>query len=272
MNDRADYLSIGDFAKLSGLKRKTLIYYDQIDLLKPRKVSSKGYRYYHYQQLYAVNMIIFFKDIGMSLEKIKEYSQLDSAEEIIPLLQHQKEKIRQKQLYYNRMEQMIDLQIQSLQETVNFDAQLISLTYYEEVPLFFSSTVYHGVNSRVSVSLSELYQQCLAAGYEFPYPSGMAMHLTGTYTSETSVAQYYVKVPESAVVRPEGNYLECYVQGHGEYETGYEKLIEYAETRNLVIANTLYIDFIQNELVAQNFDGFIMKMMIHVEAISGTEK
>lgn len=264
MNDRADYLSISEFATLSGIKRKTLIYYDQIDLLKPRKVNTKGYRYYHYRQLYAVNMIIFFKDIGMSLEEIKEYSQLDSADQLITLIQKQKEKIRQKQLYYSRMEQMMELQIQSLRETENFNECSISLTHYEEVPLFFSDTVYHGVKSRVSVALSELYQQSLAAGYEFPYPAGMAMHLDESYTSETAVAQYYVKVPDSPAVRPKGSYLECYVQGHGEYETGYEKLIAYAEKHHFSIANTLYIDFIQNELVAQNFDDFIMKMMLQV--------
>ncbi|WP_321387116.1 MerR family transcriptional regulator [uncultured Enterococcus sp.] len=265
MSNRTDYLSISEFAELSGIKRKTLIYYDQIHLLKPRKVSEKGYRYYHYHQLYAVNMIIFFKDIGMSLEEIKEYSQLTSADQMITLIQIQKEKIRQKQLYYNRMEKMMDLQIQSLRETTNFDDSSIFLTYYEEVPLFFGDTLYHGVNSRVSVALRELYHQCLKAGYEFPYPSGMAMHLDKTYTSEGAVAQYYMKVPESSTVRPKGNYLECYAQGHGEYQTGYEKLIEYAERKNLSIAGTLYIDFIQNELVAQNFDDFIMKMMIQVE-------
>lgn len=265
MSNRTDYLSISEFAELSGIKRKTLIYYDQIDLLKPRKISDKGYRYYHYQQLYAVNMIIFFKDIGMSLEAIKEYSQLKSADQIIELIQNQKEKIRQKQLYYNRMEQMIDLQIQSLKETENFNDTSISLVEYDEVALFFSETIYHGVHSRVSVSLSELYQQCIAAGYEFPYPSGMAMYMADDWNPEASAAQYYVKVPDSSSVRPKGRYLECYVQGHAEYKTGYEKLINYAQKHKLSIMNTLYIDFIQNELVAQNFDDFIMKMMIQIE-------
>lgn len=269
MNDKADYLSISEFAALSGIKRKTLIYYDQIDLLKPRKVSDKGYRYYHYHQLYAINMIIFFKDIGMSLEEIKEYSQLQSADQIIALIQNQKEKIRQKQLYYNRMEKMVDLQIQSLKETEKVGTESIALTYYEEVPLFFSDKSYHSVNSRVSVSLSELYQQCSAAGYEFPYPSGMAIFMDETYIVEKSATRYYVKVPESVAVRPKGRYLEYYVRGHAEYQIGHEKLIEYARNHGFSMTNTLYIDFIQNELVAENFDDFIMKMMIQVE---GDEK
>ncbi|MCB5951208.1 MerR family transcriptional regulator [Enterococcus sp. BWT-B8] len=266
--EKGNYLSIGEFAKRSGIKRKTLIYYDQIDLLKPRVVHSNGYRYYHYHQLYTVNMIHFFKEIGMSLEEIKEYNKMKAASQISDLIQRQREEARQKQMFYRRMEQMLDLQLQTLEETEMFEEKKISVKYSDEVPLFFSSHVkcfYEGARSRFSVSLNDFYQECIAAGYEFPYPSGMLVMSEGKQEIRASETKYYIKIPESADFRPEGNYLTCYSRGVFDYEEGYRKLLAFAAERNLSLKGNLYVDFIQNELVAPNFDDFILKMMIKVK-------
>ena len=40
------YISISEMAKLHGITRQTLIHYDNIDLFKPAKVDTNGYRYY----------------------------------------------------------------------------------------------------------------------------------------------------------------------------------------------------------------------------------
>ena len=266
MEDRSDYLSIGEFAELSGIKRKTLIYYDQINLLKPRKVSGKGYRYYHYHQLYTVNVIHFFKDIGMSLDEIKEHSKIEQPEEIIELIQRQKEKVQQKQLYYGRMEKMLDLQIESLKENEHFDEQKITIVDYEQVPLFYGEMTYVDEDvPRFSVSNTEFYQQCFAAGYEFPYPSGMCMNVNDKGKMSPVNTRHYIKVPESETFRPKGRYIECYSKGNLKYGREFKKLTQFAEERKLTMIGDVYVDFIQNELVAQNFDDFILKIMIRVK-------
>lgn len=261
-----NYLSIGGFAELSGIKRKTLIYYDQVDLLKPRKVSSNGYRYYHYHQLYTANMIHFFRDIGMSLKEIKEYNRMKAPDQMVELIQSQKEEVRQKQLYYSRMEQMLDLQMQSLKETENFSEGQISVVTHEEMPLFYSvreSPYREG--TRVSVSLSAFYQECMAAGYEFPYPSGMMVFTKGQQEIEQSKIRYYIKVPESTTFRAKGNYLQFYSKGILDCQNGYEQLLNYAQKQGLKVKGNLYVDFIQNELVAQSFDDFLLKLMIQID-------
>lgn len=40
------YISISEMAKLHGITRQTLIHYDNIDLFKPAKVDTNGYRYF----------------------------------------------------------------------------------------------------------------------------------------------------------------------------------------------------------------------------------
>lgn len=63
---------IGEFSKISGFSVKTLRYYDEIDLFKPSEVDLfTGYRYYKKEQLKDLKFINILKNIGFSLEEIK---------------------------------------------------------------------------------------------------------------------------------------------------------------------------------------------------------
>lgn len=63
---------IGDFSKLTGLPVKTLRYYDDIDLFKPIDVDLfTGYRYYSKEQVKDLELINKLKNIGFTLEEIK---------------------------------------------------------------------------------------------------------------------------------------------------------------------------------------------------------
>lgn len=63
---------IGDFSKLTGLPVKTLRYYDDIDLFKPIDVDLfTGYRYYSKEQIKDLELINKLKNIGFTLEEIK---------------------------------------------------------------------------------------------------------------------------------------------------------------------------------------------------------
>lgn len=64
---------IGQFANLSQVSVKTLRYYDDIGILSPVKIDKyTGYRYYAAKQLYQLNKIFAFKDMGFSLSEITD--------------------------------------------------------------------------------------------------------------------------------------------------------------------------------------------------------
>ncbi|MGD8290945.1 MAG: MerR family transcriptional regulator [Desulfobacterales bacterium] len=64
---------IGDFSKLGQVSVRMLRHYDQLGLLKPDHIDKfTGYRYYTAGQLAHLNRIIFFKDLGFSLQQIKD--------------------------------------------------------------------------------------------------------------------------------------------------------------------------------------------------------
>jgi DNA-binding transcriptional MerR regulator len=64
---------ISEFSRLSQVSMKTLRYYDQIGLLKPASTDPlNGYRYYTTEQLFRLNRILAFKDLGLTLEQIRQ--------------------------------------------------------------------------------------------------------------------------------------------------------------------------------------------------------
>jgi len=62
--------SIQKLAAISGVTTRTLRYYDQIGLLKPLCISSSGYRIYGMKQVDKLQQILFYRELGVSLEEI----------------------------------------------------------------------------------------------------------------------------------------------------------------------------------------------------------
>lgn len=65
---------IGEFANVVKSNIKTIRYYDEIDLLKPRVIDKfTSYRYYDEDNVREYYAIILLKQMGFSLEEIKIY-------------------------------------------------------------------------------------------------------------------------------------------------------------------------------------------------------
>lgn len=58
--------------KMSGVSARTLRYYDEIGLLKPARTSSSGYRIYGQNEIVLLQQILFYRELGFSLDDIKK--------------------------------------------------------------------------------------------------------------------------------------------------------------------------------------------------------
>jgi DNA-binding transcriptional MerR regulator len=63
--------SINALARLSGVSKRALRYYDELGLLVPARVSSNGYRVYGQKELDRLQQILFYRELGVPLEDIK---------------------------------------------------------------------------------------------------------------------------------------------------------------------------------------------------------
>lgn len=57
---------------LAGVSTRTLRYYDEIGILKPARINSSGYRIYGRPEVDRLQQILFYRELGVSLEEIKE--------------------------------------------------------------------------------------------------------------------------------------------------------------------------------------------------------
>ena len=68
-----DLLTIGTFARVTGLTRKALRLYDELDLLRPARTDpGTGYRLYALEQLERARLVAWLRRAGMPLPRIRE--------------------------------------------------------------------------------------------------------------------------------------------------------------------------------------------------------
>lgn len=67
----SDKCAIGEVAKKLQISTRTLRFYDQKGLIKPIKDESNGYRFYDEKQIAQLQLILYLKELGFSLNKIK---------------------------------------------------------------------------------------------------------------------------------------------------------------------------------------------------------
>src|SRR5919106_4089333 len=64
--------SVGELADLSGVTVRTLHHYDEFGLLSPTDRSTAGYRQYTDHEVDRLQQILFYRELGFSLARIKE--------------------------------------------------------------------------------------------------------------------------------------------------------------------------------------------------------
>lgn len=64
--------TIQNLGRMAGISTRTLRYYDEINLLKPARVNSSGYRIYGQKEVDLLQQILFYKELGIELTQIRE--------------------------------------------------------------------------------------------------------------------------------------------------------------------------------------------------------
>ena len=81
--------TVQKLAKLAGISSRTLRYYDEIDLLKPARINSSGYRIYGQEEVNTLQQILFYRELGVELTQIKEIMTNPAFDQTRALQDHQ---------------------------------------------------------------------------------------------------------------------------------------------------------------------------------------
>jgi DNA-binding transcriptional MerR regulator len=89
--------TVQKLGQLAGVSTRTLRYYDQIGLLEPSRVNSNGYRIYGQSEVNRLQQILFYKELGVSLDTIKEILSSSTFDAEAALREHRLKLIEKRQ-------------------------------------------------------------------------------------------------------------------------------------------------------------------------------
>jgi DNA-binding transcriptional MerR regulator len=107
-------LQVKEVSELAGVSVRTLHHYDAIGLLTPSSTTEAGYRNYNESDLERLQQIMFFKEIGFSLQEVKEVLESPGFDRTKALHAH-RELLLEKRDRVDRMIQTVDNTIQSIE-------------------------------------------------------------------------------------------------------------------------------------------------------------
>ena len=82
--------TVQQLAVMSGVTVRTLHFYDELALLKPAYTKANGYRIYEEPQLLMLQQILFYRELGFELKRIKEVLSQRKFEKIAALKSHRR--------------------------------------------------------------------------------------------------------------------------------------------------------------------------------------
>lgn len=89
--------TVKKLSELAGISGRTLRFYDQIDLLKPNRINSSGYRIYGGKEVDRLQQILFYRNLGLPLEEIKEVLDAPNFDSETALTAHYQQLLEQQQ-------------------------------------------------------------------------------------------------------------------------------------------------------------------------------
>src|SRR2546430_7410401 len=80
--------TVKQVAAMSGVSVRALHFYDETGLLKPARVGANGYRFYEEPQLLTLQQILFYRELGLELKRIKRILGRADFEKVAALQSH----------------------------------------------------------------------------------------------------------------------------------------------------------------------------------------
>ncbi|MDF2596234.1 MAG: MerR family transcriptional regulator [Clostridia bacterium] len=102
--------TVHKLSQLAGVSTRTLRYYDEIDILSPARINSSGYRIYGEKEVDRLQQILFYRELGVSLEDIKKIMNEPTFDGEAALKEHRKQLLEKRK--------QLDLLIANVEKTL----------------------------------------------------------------------------------------------------------------------------------------------------------
>lgn len=265
------YLTIKEFAKIHDVNTRTLHYYDDVGLFSPKHKGENGYRYYSYMQGSEFEMILALRELSMSVEEIKTYTERRSAEHLETMLSNKSFEIDEK------IKQL--KQIKNVLENKKSNLNLIKLIDLNKIEVVSCKTEYLFLTPMNNEK--EVDEQALEEVMNLGKNGGINRIFNTSYGSMIPVnslnqglfedySHYFIKIQTSKMKnglfkKESGQYLRAYCVGEwSRLPQTYERILEYAGNNGLKLSGYSYEQGL-NEMAINEMTEYVTEIMIKCE-------
>ncbi len=269
MNNNRFYFTAGEFAKLNKINKRTLHYYDEIGLFSPKYKGENGYRYYTYLQSMELERILALRELGMSIDDIKNYIEKPNTNEFkqlakerigdidktIKRLKMLKSVIKEKEEMLELSEKVSDGQV----EIVELDEERLLLT---EVKVDFED------DNDMIKNLNPIMEHFITASNLCNYKKSFGSFISvdkinsGNFDEYDGVFTAVNSKKSNLFVKPKGKYLRGFCVGNwNRVPNLYRKMIDFAKENNLTLCGYAYEIGI-NEFAISNIEEYVTQIEI----------
>ncbi len=269
-----EYLTIGEFSKLCGVSRKTLIFYDNIGIFSPEYKNEKNYRYYRLNQFDAFSILTDLRDIGMSLNDIKNYLNKKSPENYLNMLKQENYKIKKRinklKRISNNIENKIEVAYSGINATKN---EGVYIKKFDEEYLIVSD-LHNSSQETVMIDIIKFLNYCNENDIDYGYPIGAML------SKESIENRVYKKILKLFVksdhklkdcnmhIKKEGLYA-CIIH-KGSYEKtyeSYEKLLQYIHDSGYEIEGGSYENTLLDFFAVKSEGEYLTEISIPIKKV-----
>lgn len=262
--------TIGQFAALHEIHKKTLMWYDEIGLFRPAAIHEEnGYRLYSYFQSAELETILLLRDMKVSLGSIREFMQNRSAESMSGLLNGKIQELDESIRSLQAVRSQLSRRRSDMVELVSLDPSEICLV--EKEPRYLA-TVRTGPQKSLEEEIESVIEQTkkhrLPHLYQASYGSMLPVEslYEWRFTDYTLLFLELPNVPNKKGLhkQPGGTYLRAYCKGSWDnLPLRYEAILQYAEQNHLRLCGFAYETGV-NEMVIDRMDDYLTRIEIPV--------
>lgn len=162
--------TVQKLAHLAGISTRTLRYYDEIGLLKPARTNSSGYRIYGSTEVDQLQQILFYRELGVNLDSIKEIMTSPTFDGSQALRDH-REKLLEKRTQLDALINNVDKSIKQTERKISmtdkekfegFKQKLVDdneKKYGKEIREKYGDDAVNNSNAKVKGMTNEQYEE-----------------------------------------------------------------------------------------------------------------
>lgn len=274
MNEKEKLLTIGQFAAMHGINKKTLMWYDEIGLFKPAAINPQnGYRCYNYHQSPILETILLLRELDVSIAEIQYFMKNRSALNLKCLLDEKIADLDRNIIHLQAIRKTLYNHHQNMVTLLTMDLSEISIVEKEECCLI-TVDIDKDISFEKEVEMITAQTAKYQLGRLHDASYGSMISVSSLLKNKfDDYCKLFIEIPflkqkKGLHIQPRGQYLRAFHKGDwNKMPLRYKEILHYAKKHNLILSDFSYEKGI-NENVIDKIEDYITQIEIPIHSAS----